>query len=186
MRRGGCRSRQPVGDLAVWVSGGRWGHRRVRVGECFRELCAEDLYTELLRARALPPPRQPRSLSVTLGGVRFQVTVEVIPNAVWRHGRVFLVCPRCANQRTRLYAPVENSGRLTCRVCLGLTYESQTLYNYKPGGPIFAGFVFSHRDAAMARTQRVRDDRAAASSARWAERKGILAKREERRNLTKG
>jgi hypothetical protein len=108
-----------------------------------------------------------------MGGVPFLVTVEVVPNAVWRHGRVLLLCPLCDRRRTRLYSPSENSIRPTCRVCLGLTYESRTLYNYKLGGPALGGYVFSHRSFAAARMERVRDDRAAASVARQSERRRL-------------
>ena len=164
----------PVGALDAWVQGGRWGRRRVRVGECWRELRAEDLYTELVRSRTVPPCGHRKSVAISVDGVPFRVSIELRPNAIWRTGRVFLVCPKCGSLRTRLYLASESSWQSSCRVCLGLTYESRTLYNYKASGSILGGFVFSHRDVARARARRVRDDRAEASSLRQAERRRLV------------
>ena len=36
------------------------------------------------------------------------IDFELLPNAVWRFGRVFLRCPECGRRATRIYIPTEN------------------------------------------------------------------------------
>lgn len=130
--RGGRRRRWIMAHEArVRAPGGRWGPRRVRTTECYAVFKAEDCYTALLadEAARLGPGSQ-GSGTVTAGGRQHTARWEVRSNAVWRRGRVFLVCPQCLARSTRLYLPLETSW-LACRLCWGLTYSSRTLQNYK-------------------------------------------------------
>lgn len=163
----------PGVDAAVWCPTGRWGPRRVRVTECWAVLTAEGVYTNLLRdnpARMRAGGRG--SLEWTLRGGSGPVSAdwELRPNAVWRFGRVFLRCPRCARPATRLYVPCADTGA-GCRRCWGLTYESRQQRNYKHSG----GFLgLSHGSLAHWLTWSARERRAAAAAERYAERREIL------------
>lgn len=109
---------------------------------------AEVVYDHLLRERGqgVCP-----SLRVQCSVQHGTFTAVVVPNSVWRRGRVFLTCSACGRQCTRLYAPLEHS-ELRCRRCWGLTYQSTQQNNYK-GGSMFAGFFWAHRDTSMFSTQ---------------------------------
>jgi hypothetical protein len=150
--------------------GGKFGPRRVRVTECAVVITAESVYDMLLRddpSKVKPGARV--RLETTFGNV----SVVVSPNAVWRRGRVFLVCVHCDRRSTRLYAPLATSS-LRCRRCWGLSYQSTQQYNYK-GGSLFAGMYFSHRDTSMMATQAAKEDLRAKSIARWIARRRLLA-----------
>jgi hypothetical protein len=115
--------------------------------------------------------------SVTHGGRRLVFAWLVRPNAVWRRGRVFLVCDRCGRRCTRLYAPLATSG-LACRSCWGLTYGSQTLYNYKNSlwgrGSIARMFGTTQREWAHDWAVERRAHRTEQSRKRWEERRPYL------------
>ena len=118
-------------EAAVWCPSGRWGPRRSRVTECWSTIRAEDVYTALLRHDAAKVRAGVRgSVTNKLEGRDVTADWEIRQNAVWRRGRVFLECPRCCRRSTRLYLPLEDSW-LACRRCLGLTYNSRALLNYK-------------------------------------------------------
>jgi hypothetical protein len=163
----------------VRAPGGRWGPRRVRTSECYSVLKAEDWYSALLAddATRLGPGSQ-GSGTVTVGGRQHTAGWEVRSNAVWRRGRVFLVCPHCLVRCTRLYLPLVTSW-LSCRRCWGLTYSSRTLLNYKDSlwgrGPFAAVFGTTQRDYAVTVAQERARDRRAASVERWSQRRGFLA-----------
>lgn len=180
MRRGGYRPRRYVRreDAAVWGPGGRWGPRRVRVTECYSSLRAEDLYTALLRdAAARVRPGAAGTATLTVQGRSHVANWEVRQNAVWKRGRVFLLCPRCLSRCTRLYLPLETSW-LACRRCWGLTYQSRTHRNYKNclwGGRMFAAlFGTTQREMALDQAATVRQERRAQSLKRWSERRSYL------------
>src|SRR5262245_10924647 len=118
-------------QASVYCPGGRWGPRRTRVTECWAILPAEDLYTALLQrnAKAVGPGAR-GTVSYKPEGREVTASWEIRQNAVWRAGRVFLICPRCGRRCTRLYLPGPDSW-LACRRCWGLTYSSRTLRNYK-------------------------------------------------------
>ena len=103
--------------------------------ECAFTVTAEETYTILLRDGAPVEPGWAGSVTATAeAGHSWRLGVTVKANAVWRRGRVFLVCPRCGERSTRLYAPRPDSW-LACRRCWGLTYESRQRANYKDSGP---------------------------------------------------
>src|SRR5262245_60676263 len=175
MRR--MRSIRP-GQVPVWVASGRWGPRRARVNECWAVTQAENVYTQLLaRDAARTVPGACGSAKMKLEGRELDFDWEVRQNAVWRAGRVFLLCDRCSRRCTRLYAPTRESW-LACRRCWGLTYGSQTLGNYKNGlaarGAFARMFGWTQRDCAFDATIERRQKRLAASHARWAERRRNL------------
>ena len=180
-RRGGYRERRYVtrGDAAVWCPGGRWGPRRVRVTECLSVLRAEDVYTWLLtdNPKAVGPGAA-GNLTYSVEGRSHTASWEVRHNAVWRRGRVFLRCPRCALRCTRLYLPLETSW-LACRRCWGLSYTSRTLQNYKDTlwgrGSIARMFGTSQRDWAFQWTDDRRQERRAASLKRWKARRTYVS-----------
>ena len=169
---------RPGTDAQAWCSGGRWGPRRVRTNECLAILRAEDWYTAILRdspGRLGPGSRG--TGTARLGKRDHTAEWETRPNAVWRRGRIFLVCPRCATRCTRLYMPSENAW-LACRRCWGLTYASRTLQNYKSTqwgrGRFAALFETTHRDYALMTTGDRRKERRAASVERWRQRRRWL------------
>jgi hypothetical protein len=181
MHRGGRRRRsiRPEHGARVNCPGGRWGPRRVRTGECCAVLKAEDVYTALLAddaARLRPGSRGTGTISVA--GRNHTAWWEVRSNAVWRRGRVFLLCGRCDRRCTRLYLPLETSW-LACRRCWGLTYGSRTLANYKStpwGRGRFSGlFGTTQRDWALLHTEERRQERSEASRQRWEKRRAYSA-----------
>jgi len=88
---------------------GRWGPRGLPDAECCAILTAEAVYTEILRGRMAAT--RPEDHGTADFGRAFSCSVrwEIRPNAVWRFGRVFLVCPRCDHHVTRVYVPSERS-----------------------------------------------------------------------------
>src|SRR5262245_25945361 len=99
MRRGGFRRRYIVpGEVPVWVSSGRWGPRRARVGQCAAILAAELVYGKLVCDGDTFGPGSRATLTWTphgSTGASWDVEAEVLPNAVWRRGRLFLLCKHC-------------------------------------------------------------------------------------------
>jgi hypothetical protein len=176
VRRGGPRRRWITrADADVWCPGGRWGPRRTRVTECWATLRAEDFYTALLgRPGEKVSPGSHGSVSCTLRDRPLTADWELRQNAVWRFGRLFLKCPRCARRATRLYWPLETSW-LACRRCYGLSYNSRALNNYKDSlwgrGEFARAFGTTQRQWAYERTDEGRSERQKASRERWATRR---------------
>jgi hypothetical protein len=132
-RRGGRRPRQVPSDVPV-SSSGRWGRRRARVGQCAAILAAELVYDKLVREGATLAPgwRAVLAWKPDGSGASWDVGAEVLANAVWRRGRLFLRCSHCRRRATRLYVPVVGL-EPRCRRCWGLSYESQS-WSYKATG----------------------------------------------------
>jgi hypothetical protein len=168
--RGGPRRRYVIpGDVPVWIGSGRWGPRRVHVGECLAVLAAELVYHQMVcngdicapghRAAVTwtATPKKPRAV--------WSIEVEVQANAVWRCGRLFLRCPACQRRATRLYVPREDLPP-RCRRCWGLSYQSQS-WSYRRTGPM--DLLFG--SAAQRTTEIRRERRKAAAEARYAEKR---------------
>lgn len=137
-QRGGRRRRSiDRGAAGVSIPGGRWGRRRVRVEECAATLRAEIVYDQMIREGSAFAPGSRATLSWTphKDGFDWTIEAEVVRNAVWRRGRVFLRCRQCRQRATRLYVPVV-SAEPRCRRCWGLSYVSRS-WAYKACG-IFA------------------------------------------------
>lgn len=162
------------GTVPVWVSSGRWGPRRARVEQC-TTLRAELVYHQALCAGEplCPGSRleltwRPDSDEHLGTGASWPIDAEVVCNAVWRRGRVFLLCPGCRRRVTRVYIPVKGL-QPRCRQCWGLAYESQR-WCYKAGGLLeFLGPI------AYATTARRRDQRRIASLERYRIRRELHA-----------
>ena len=127
-QHGGHRARRHVvpGEVPVWCQGGRWGPRRVRVGQCL-VLRAEDVYHRLILQGMGPGPDRRGTAHLVVpncpsGG--WTAAFEVRPHPIWRRGRVFFRCASCGRLATRMYLP-PGGGGLRCRRCWGLSYESQ-------------------------------------------------------------
>jgi hypothetical protein len=172
--RGGRRPRFLVGNVVATVSG-RWGRRRARVSECHGVVRSEELYTDLLRQCVPLAPGWSADTGVRLGGETFSVSLVVLPNAVWRCGRLFLVCAGCDRRCTRLYWPAASFPHLACMRCFGLTFASRTQRNYKSKRVDWFGWT--HRDRAFFEAHDERDRRARASIARQEARRPYLAAR---------
>ena len=167
-RRGGYRRRRYVvpGEVPVWVSTGRWGPRRARVEQC-ATLAAELLYHRMICDGVKFAPGWRKRFTCTVGDVQFpNIAAEVISNAVWRRGRLFLRCPACNRRATRLYVPIAGL-QPRCRRCWGLNYTSQS-WSYKATG-VFAALG----PIAYSATYDRRQERRMASLARYAARRGI-------------
>lgn len=164
-RRGGRRRRYitPVRDAAVWVSSGRWGPRRARVESCAVVHRAEVIYDDLIRRGDGFGPGWTGSMTVTVGGRReWTIGFELIANAVWRRGRLFLQCPWCKRRATRIYHPTPDCAP-RCRRCWGLSYASRS-WSYKAGGVSAmlgstASWTTVHRREERARESRARYER---------------------------
>ena len=167
--RGGHRRNYivPVQEARVWCSG-RWGARRVRVTECVTVLKAEDSYTELIRldpSKCRPGARG--RAHFTMEGRTHAVEWIIRPNAIWRFGRVFLRCPQCDRQVTRVYLPTRASA-LACRICWGLSYSSrQNSYKY-------SGWAAVLGPIGPWETMHARERRAEAEAERAQERRALL------------
>lgn len=97
----------------------------------------------------------------------WEIKMEVLANAVWRRGRLFLRCPHCERRAARLYVPVVNL-EPRCRRCWGLSYESQA-WSYKATGYLrFLGSV------AYVTTSVRREQRQLSARERYAARRGRL------------
>jgi hypothetical protein len=169
----------------VCIPSGRWGRRRVRVSECEGIIRAEAVYDALLMdSHALPAFDARFTLDYTIDGRRLEVSAVRRPNAVWRFGRVFLICPSCRDRRTRLYLPrvtTESAGVVVgCRVCLGLTYRSRSLRVYRDvlrKRGIGAMLGTTYRDEALHEAMLSRSGRYQESLVRRAARRPYLTAR---------
>jgi hypothetical protein len=173
MRRGGWRARRYIlpNQEPVWVRGGRWGPRRARVEQCAAVLAAELVYHRTICDGETFGPGCHAVLAWKPhgdSGPSWKIKAEVLPNAVWRRGRLFLRCPRYFQRATRLYVPV-NGLQPRCRKCWGLGYQSQS-WSYKPVG--FLGQVLG--PVAYATTDARREERQEAARARYAARRPFL------------
>jgi len=155
-------------DVRVWIHG-RWGPRRVRVEECWSILTAERVYTSLLADPDAIRVGRGGELQYTVGGRTVSVRFEIRENAVWRFGRVFLLCPMCSRRATRIYLPSESSPA-GCRVCWGLSYDSRKA-DYKARGPFAWLGSWGKAETVLAKERR-----AQASARRYAERRALLAR----------
>jgi hypothetical protein len=101
--RGGGRRRRFIrpGDADVWLSG-RWGRKRLCVSRCAHLMTAETVYDTALRQGTVLAPGSRLRISWGVEGRECEAVAEVRSNAVWRHGRLFLRCPRCDRRATRL------------------------------------------------------------------------------------
>src|ERR1019366_5080645 len=152
-------------------SSGRWGRRRVRVTQCVAVLEAEQVYGSLIVSGRVFGPGWHDTLCWSphgAGGPSWAIRVEVRANAVWRFGRLFLVCPHCQQRATRMYVPVVGHPP-ACRRCFGLSYESRTA-NYKA-----TGLAADWGPVAYQTTNARRDERHQAARARYALRRPFLA-----------
>ena len=134
-QHGGRRPRHMPAGVTVFVSTGRWGRKRARVEQCAAVLAAELVYGNLI-CEGVPLAAGWRAVGSWAPhgetGPSWQVTAELVPNAVWRRGRLFLRCANCQRLGTRLYVPILGL-EPRCRRCWGLAYVSQT-WSYKPSG----------------------------------------------------
>jgi hypothetical protein len=87
----------------------------------------ERCYAQLLAAGRAINPGDVLGCQTNLGFVR----IEFRPNAVWRHGRAFYLCPVCGRRCGRMYVPKQGL-TAKCRKCWGLAYPKQ-LDNYNKG-----------------------------------------------------
>src|SRR5215204_667991 len=104
-------------DARAHCPRGRWGPRRVRVDECEVAFCAESLYDLFIRTGATPIPVT-GTMVHRYAGRELATAWRCTENVVWRYGRVFLICPRCREHRTRLYVPVLGASA-ACWSCWG-------------------------------------------------------------------
>jgi hypothetical protein len=156
------------GQVPVWIGGGRWGPRRVRTHECAAILRAETAY-DLAYDSADAAPGRKAVVRWSVFGRDCDIRAELVPNAIWRCGRLFLRCPHCGARATRLYMPRQSS-EPRCRMCWGLSYASRS-WSYKPTG-IFGAIL---GPVAYATTMTRRDERRLAARARQkARRLGAL------------
>jgi hypothetical protein len=132
-------------------------------------------YDALLAARgpqAVPGDRGTATYAVE--DQEFTISWELRPNAVWRHGRLFLRCPCCRRRCTRLYLPLSSSW-LACRRCWGLSYESRGLSNYHDSlwgrGMLARALATTQREWAYRATYESRALRRQRSRERWAARR---------------
>lgn len=147
----------------------RHGRRRARVEECAYTLRAEDVYSRYLADGATGD-----CVDLVFGDVTVRVLFDVRPNAVWRHGRVFLRCPGCGRRCTRVYRSA-SMPVVRCRRCLGLVYGSQVRnYRDRPIRNAFAALLgLTMRDRALEHGRFVAAERREASERRWADRRGV-------------
>lgn len=179
MNRSRSHKRHILPTEADCFASGKWGRRRVRTSECWATIRAEDSYTAVTGSTFPPEASKSRAqLTWTIGARQLSGNCELVPNRIWRAGRLFLLCPRCARRCTRLYLPLESSW-LACRQCWGLTYDSRAISNYKDtlwGRGAFARmFRTTHREWAFLTTHERREARRQASRDRIAMRWGPRA-----------
>ena len=176
-QRGGRRPRQPAPGVPVSCRG-RWGRRRARVEQCAVTIRAEVVYDRLIRDGVSFGPGWAASFTWVPSGAAghwWHVAAEVVPNAVWRRGRLFLRCQHCRRRATRLYVPVVDV-EPRCRRCWGLNYQCQS-WSYKPSG----GAPGTLGPVAYLTTAEKRDERLAASWARYAARRETVDERDSTR-----
>jgi hypothetical protein len=138
MKRGRLRPRL-MPEAVPLSSSGRWGRRRVRVGQCVAALGAELIYDRWIReGQTIEPGCRVHGTWTPHGpnGPSWPITVEVVANRLWRRGRLFLRCPGCERRATRLYVPVAGF-EPRCRRCWGLTYQTRS-WNYKGDSRVIA------------------------------------------------
>jgi len=143
-------------------------------------LRAEEFYTGMLRdlGGKVRPGAQGKA-TVTVEGRRWEANWEVAHNAVWRHGRVFLRCPRCAE----VYASLPANRRELVRMStllgpyLRIPLAEQLQESLWGRGEIARMFGTSHRDWAYEMTQNRREERRKASRQRQRERRLLLRRR---------
>ena len=158
------------GKVPVWVLSGRWGPRRVRVEHCVT-LRAELVYGQMIYdGEQFGPGCRPMLSWKPHGDAEqsWDIRAEVMANAVWRRGRLFLHCPHCQHRATRLYVPVVRF-EPRCRRCWGLSYSSQS-WSYKPSG--FLGCLLG--PTAYVTTHERRRERHQAARARYDARRPFL------------
>jgi hypothetical protein len=167
-RRGGRRPRHLPSGVPV-SSSGRWGPRRTRVHECWSILRAEAVYDQFLREHVALKPGWRATVRVLIpiedskAVHPWSFEVEVLPNRVWRRGRLFCRCPACGRRATRLYVPLSGL-QPRCRRCWGLSYESKS-WSYGLYAP-----------AAYVTTLCRREERQRAARARYDARRAFLVK----------
>ena len=144
---------------------GRFGRRRIRVNQCWLTLKAEESYDSAVRLRQEIGER--RTFNVSCGSQEWRVETQLLPNRIWRHGRMFFVCQQCRNRATRLYVPSQGLD-MRCRSCWGLSYESRS-WSYHPG------FMGWSRDVCLATTESRREERKARSRIRQNARSVVSA-----------
>lgn len=167
-QRGGRRPRRFIRreDAPVWVPSGRWGPRRARVEHCVT-IRAERVYHQALCAgEPLKPGDQLTLIWRPQDSAAWESRAELVSNAVWRHGRLFLRCLACARRATRLYVPIAGL-EPRCRRCWGLTYECRS-WSYKAS--VWVAFL---GPVAYATTDERRRERRKASQQRYAERRSL-------------
>jgi hypothetical protein len=98
----------------------------MRVEECAAALRAEEVYRVLIaECRDELRPGARGTVTWRAPGRAYHLAWCVRRNLLWRHGRVFLLCPQCTARVARVYAPVE-SAAAACRRCWGLSYVSRS------------------------------------------------------------
>jgi len=174
--RVGIRDGATIHEIRPWytdvpvTSSGRWGRRRARVSQCAAILAAELVYDRMVCDGSTFGPGSQAMLSWTPqpgSGQSWDIRAELLPNAVWRRGRLFLRCPHCEQRATRLYVPIA-ALEPRCRRCWGLSYESQS-WSYKATG----AFAFLG-PLAYATTLERKKERKRASRDRYDARRALL------------
>lgn len=123
------------------------------------------LYASLLRDGTLVIPGS-RSTATFLSDGQVTpstdlVAYEVVPNPIWRLGRIFLIGPDCENRATRLYMPLPGL-TVRCRCCWGLSFSIQSWSYHGPSLARIPNYVTT----LIARAERRR-----AARRRYAERR---------------
>jgi len=130
-------------EIGVYVREGRWGPRRLRVTECDGMITAEGVYDSCVRvglalrpgfraAVVMPIVTTTHGKKPTVSTTTWLLSFEMLPNLIWRFGRLFLRCPRCDCRVTRLYVPILGQSP-RCRRCWGLAYASQSWSYHRDG-----------------------------------------------------
>jgi hypothetical protein len=181
MTRGGRRPRWMPASVPV-SSPGRWGRRRVRVSQCTAVIAAEMVYDNLVCDGQTFGPGWRGTLSWKPHGdvgASWNIKTEVLANAVWRCGRLFLRCRHCDRRATKLYVPTSEL-EPRCRRCWGLSYESRS-WNYREP----SGLGQELRLVAYATTLEGRSERRRAALTRYDARRPFLAARVARDAATR-
>src|SRR5215212_936573 len=103
---GGRRPRHMPTNVPVSSTGSRGRRRRVRINQCVAILAAEVVYDKLLRDGVELQPRSREAIEwkpEDTDAARWTIEADLLPNGVWRRGRLFLRCLRCGSRATRLY-----------------------------------------------------------------------------------
>ena len=153
MRRTYCRQHVCAGALQVWRVG-RWGPCRLPFEHCAGTLRAEMIYDGFCRGRTTTGPGSVLTFEWPGCPETSSISAEVRANRVWRHGRLFLFCPRCRARVTRLYRPKRESDP-RCRSCWGLSYLSRS-WSYHGLSALTAHVTTSERREERRRAARAR------------------------------